>query len=470
MTKPTAILWLRRDLRITDNPALVFIAEHYRVIPIYIIDQHAPESEQLGEANAWWVYQNLLSLNKSMDNRLRIECGSPIEILKQVAEQYDAQCIAWNRCYSRYEIERDSEIKSQFQHIITKSFNGSLLWEPMTVLKKDGTPYKVFTPYYRKGCLNNKPPRPPMPSVQADYVELDVDDSRRFDVLLPRVSWYTQLDTQWVAGEVGAQTLLQQFTDNSLTFYKEGRDVPSIERTSKLSPYLQIGAISPHQVWASVTQGGPLDDVDENLDCYLSELGWREFSYYLNYHFPNLKQDNFNDTFDVFPWKNNQKEIVAWQKGQTGIPIVDAGMRELWQTGYMHNRVRMIVASFLIKNLLVDWRIGESWFWDTLLDADIASNAASWQWVAGCGADAAPYFRIFNPVLQGEKFDKDGKYVKKYCPELAKLPPKLIHKPWEAPSDILCACNVNLGHNYPKPIADLKSSRRVALDTYQSIK
>ena len=473
MTVPTSIMWFRQDLRVKDNPALNAACDMGKIVPVFIYDDTAPNGRDLGGASKWWLHHALASLDKCLQSHLQIFKGDPREILPALMKQYDAKAIFWNRCYEPWQINRDKEIK---RHIVEAGYeaystNGSLLWEPMKVLKKDGTPYRVFTPYYRKGCLNLAPPRyPKAPPARITYSDVNKEDDGLDALnLLPNIPWDSTITSMWKPGEEGAADNLSHFIQHAARSYKDGRDIPSLNGTSRLSPYLHFGEISPNQVWYAVKdQFG--DTEDKSIDTYLSELGWREFSYYLLYHFPTLPNKNFNEKFDKFPWRDDTKALKAWQTGQTGIPIVDAGMRELWQTGYMHNRVRMIVGSFLVKNLLLSWHEGERWFWDTLLDADLASNSASWQWVAGSGADAAPYFRIFNPILQGEKFDKKGVYVRKYCPELKDLPDKYIHKPWEAPSIIAKDANVALGKNYPKPIVDLKASRQRALDAFQQIK
>jgi deoxyribodipyrimidine photo-lyase len=293
------------------------------------------------------------------------------------------------------------------------------------------------------------------------------DDDLGIDALdlLPTIAWDKTIQTMWQPGEQGASDKLTQFLPDGVNQYKSKRDNPSLSATSQLSAHLHFGDISPNQIWYAGIHALNGNTENIGLDCYLSELGWREFSYYLLYHVPHIPVQNFSPKFEHFQWRDDPASLKAWQQGQTGIPMIDAGMRELWQTGTMHNRVRMLVGSFLVKNLLIDWRKGADWFWDCLLDADLASNSASWQWVAGTGADAAPYFRIFNPVTQGQKFDAKGEYVRKYCPELNALPDKYIHNPWEAPTDILKACKVKLGETYPHAIADLKTSRQRALDT-----
>lgn len=472
MQSETTIVWFRQDLRLKDNPALSFAAEHGNIIPLYIHDETCREANGIGGASKWWLHHSLLSLAENLQENLIITRGKPLQILQEVIRITGATRVVWNRCYEPYARERDSEIKHKLKEsgIGVISFNGSLLWEPMTVLKKDQTPYKVFTPYYRKGCLAAQQPRYPLTRPTLVFAEHshpvgDVSDLN----LLPQIQWDSEFYQHWSPGEMGASDKLQAFIKAAAIDYQAQRNIPSKPGTSRLSAHLHFGEISPNQAWYAVLDafGG---SEDNNIDTYLNELGWREFNYYLLYHWPNIDQCNFNSKFDAFPWRKDQESLHAWQKGETGIPIVDAGMRELWQTGYMHNRVRMVVASFLVKNLLIDWRAGAAWFSDCLVDADLASNSGGWQWAAGSGADAAPYFRVFNPILQGEKFDKHGDYVKQYCPELARLPDKYIHKPWEAPHNVLHNAGIVLGKDYPSPIVDLKSSRQRALDAYQQIK
>jgi deoxyribodipyrimidine photo-lyase len=464
----TTLVWFRQDLRLRDNPALTFAADHGSVIPLYISDTACPTHFKLGGASQWWLHQSLNSLNDSLDNQLHCLKGDASQLIVELVQQHKIKRVVWNRCYEPWQISRDTTIKQALVDagIEVYSFNSHLLWEPWQVLKKDQTPYKVFTPYYRRGCLSKPAPRIPVAApqnLQIEYIST-LDSGINSLSLMPKIDWYTQMQDLWSPGEQGAANKLSEFLPLGAKEYKNLRDVPDLSATSKLSPHLHFGEISPNQIWYAGVDAlqGKVDD--EGLDCYLSELGWREFSHYLLFHFPHIPQKNFSPKFEHFPWRDDNPSLKAWQKGQTGIPIIDAGMRELWQTGTMHNRVRMLVGSFLVKNLLIDWRHGERWFWDCLLDADLAANSASWQWVAGTGADAAPYFRIFNPVTQGIRFDTQGNYVKRYCPELSKMPDKFIHNPWDAPQNILDYAGVKLGENYPHPLVDLKVSRQRAMD------
>jgi deoxyribodipyrimidine photo-lyase len=462
MSKKITIFWFRQDLRIADNPGLYAAALQGKVLPIYILDDDTPGEFKLGGASRWWLNHSLNKLNQDLKNNLNVYTGQPKKILLNIIKENNIDAVYWNRCYEPWRIKQDTEIKLQLKNmaIDCESFNASLLWEPWQVLKSDGTPYKVYTPYYKNGCLQAIAPRQPLPKPKKlDLIK--INDSHIN--LLPKTNWYESLASTWAIGEKAAHKKLDYFLEHYLSGYKKNRDYPAKPNTSRMSPHLHFGEISPQQIWHTVNH------YEDDAQFFLRELAWREFSYYLLYHFPDLPRKNFQAKFDTFPWKNNKKYLRAWQQGQTGYPIIDAGMRELWQTGYMHNRVRMIVASFLVKNLQIHWHQGESWFWDCLVDADLASNSASWQWVAGSGADAAPYFRIFNPVIQGEKFDKEGEYTRRFVPELAGLPNKYLFKPWTAPASVLNAAGIILGKTYPHPIVDLKQTRENALLAWKNI-
>jgi deoxyribodipyrimidine photo-lyase len=464
------IHWFRQDLRINDNSALFDAASRGRIIPVYILDDVNSDEYAMGAASSWWLHQSLVSLNESLSGRLRVYRGNPADILLEIAKNNSVSNIYWNRCYEPWQIKRDKEIKKLLEshNILAKSYNSSLLWEPWEVLKEDGSSYKVFTPYYRKGCLNSKLPRKPI----LNQAQLCLDDCNSTDIndlkLLPKISWFDKFKKSWNVGEKAAHQRLDIFLNEGIFGYKKDRNFPYKLNVSRLSPYLHFGEISPHYIWYKL---GLINNsrYKNDIDHFCSELGWREFSYYLLYHFPNLPKQNLNSEFDAFPWSDDLSLLKCWQKGQTGIPIVDAGMRELWQTGYIHNRVRMTVASFLVKNLLLHWHHGERWFWDCLVDADLANNSASWQWVAGSGADAATYCRIFNPVLQGQKFDPTGEYTRKFVPELKNMPDKYLFNPWEAPADILQNAGISLGTDYPIPIVDLKQSHHRAMEAFESL-
>ena len=468
-------MWFRNDLRLSDNPALDYAAKNGEVMAIYIFDEKVDIDKKLGAASKWWLHHSLESLNKDLNGKLNIYQGDAAKIIKKLHDNYNFTGIYWNRRYEPLLKNQDTAIKKYFHelNVEVKSFNAALLFEPHEVLKDDKTPYKVFTHYYRKGCLqNSKTPRHPIH--QPKNLDLIRDNKFSTDIksleLIDKIPWHQTMEKTWKIGEKHAQDKLHNFIKNDINNYKIGRDFPSLKKVSQLSPHLHFGEISPHQIWHYTIMHYQDKANEKNLDSFLSEIGWREFSYYLLYHFSELAYKNFQPRFDNFPWHHNQKYFLAWQKGLTGYPIVDAGMRELWHTGYMHNRVRMIVGSFLVKNLLIDWRYGEKWFWDCLVDADLASNSASWQWVAGSGADAAPYFRVFNPVLQGEKFDPEGEYTKKYLPQLAKLPAQYLFNPSAAPKEILKAAQIELGKDYPFAIVDIDSSRNKALEAFKKLK
>ncbi len=464
-------MWFRQDLRLADNPALVDACDRGEIIPIYILDDENADSWKIGGASRWWLHHALEDLNRSLNQGLQLYKGEASAILSDLAHQTGAEAIVWNRCYEPWRIARDAKIKSALkdQGLDVQSFNGSLLWEPWQVLKKDSTPYKVFTPYYRRGCLSAIAPRQPIPIPGRINISKTSNHLLRLEdlSLLPKINWDEEMNARWDISEAAAHTRLDEFVMDDLQDYREGRNFPNKPNVSRLSPYLHFGQISPNIAWHRASEAGAFVTNEQSLDTFLSELGWREFSNYLLYHFPKLPTDNLQARFDLFPWaENTDADLKAWQRGNTGYPLVDAGMRELYNTGYMHNRVRMVVGSFLVKNLLVHWHHGERWFWDCLVDADLASNSASWQWIAGCGADAAPFFRIFNPITQSEKFDKQGAYIRRYVPELANLPDKYIHAPWLAPSEILMAAGVGIGIDYPAPIIDIKESRERALAAF----
>ena len=467
MTATVAIHWFRQDLRLADNSALAHAARHSAVLPIYILDDASAGAHALGGASRCWLHHSLAALDASLGGKLAIFSGDPQLILDQLRARHQVAAIYWNRCYQPWQIRRDTRLKQHLraQGIEVNTYNGSLLWEPWSIHKADQSPYKVFTPFYRKGCLSAPEPRAPLPKPEANYIT-DPQKQKLTELkLLPKLDWGARILASWRIGELGAQARFAEFIEQGLQHYKEGRNLPAQPYVSRLSPHLRFGEISPNQLWHSVRSLGN----DRHIDTFCSELGWREFSYSQLYHNPSLPQQNLQSKFDRFPWVDNPKHLRAWQRGQTGIPLVDAGMRELWQTGYMHNRVRMVVGSFLVKNLRLHWHHGERWFWDTLFDADLANNSASWQWIAGCGADAAPYFRIFNPITQGEKFDSDGAYLRTYLPELAALPTKHLFNPHAAPEPILKQANIHLGTDYPHPIIDLQQSRQQALDAFKSL-
>ena len=476
----TSIVWLRNDLRVRDNPALGAAASRGGpVIAVYILDEHTQGLRPLGGASRWWLHGSLEKLSADLDDLniplvlRRGQAGRELEDLVQVS---GAGALFWNRRYDAPGIACDTAIKSavKARGLDVQSCNGTLLTDPWTVQTGQGGPYKVFTPFWRalqaKADIFGLPAAAPQkcPPVSA---RPESDDIKGWTLRPTSPDWAGGLRDSWQPGEAGARTALDRFLDVSVDGYGDNRDRPDMAGTSLLSPHLRFGEISPRTVWHAVQHRiASVPEHEGDAMKFLSEIAWREFAYHLLFHFPTLPDENFNANFDAFPWREPNEDLTAWQKGLTGYPIVDAGMRELWHTGYMHNRVRMIVASFLTKHLRIHWRHGEYWFWDTLVDADTASNASNWQWVAGSGADAAPYFRIFNPILQGEKFDPEGAYVRRWVPELADMPAKHIHKPWQASSDVLDQAGITLGETYPRPIVDHAKARQAALDAYGSLK
>ena len=468
------IMWFRQDLRLNDNPAIIEANNSgLKILPVYILDDINSSNWKIGSASRWWLNESLKKLNDSLNHNLCFMSGDSIKCLNNLISTYNVKSVYFNKCYEPWRIQSDEKIINFLSNkdINTFQLNGSLLFEPESTVKEDGTPYKVFTPFYRKGCLQNSPePRIPLEKPKnikfLKHVELQLEELE----LLPKKNWYKDFKDDWSPGENGAREKLNQFLQLGIHNYKDGRNFPSKKNVSRLSPHLHHGEISPNTVWYEVKEKAETMDSYRDGDHYLSELGWREFSYNLLYFFPYLPKENLQKKFDNFPWEENNESLIKWQKGETGYPIVDAGMRELWKTGYLHNRVRMIVGSFLVKNLLLHWHHGQEWFWETLVDADLANNSASWQWVSGSGADAAPYFRIFNPVTQGEKFDPNGEYIKHYVPELKNLNGKFLYAPWEAPESVLEAAGIELGKNYPKPIVDLKLSREKALAAFEELK
>ncbi|MBS0271248.1 MAG: deoxyribodipyrimidine photo-lyase [Proteobacteria bacterium] len=459
-----AILWLRQDLRLEDNPALQ-AASSNPLIALYIWDEKDPRSP--GGASRWWLHKSLYVLKQSYEERgvqFIFRRGNPLDVLKKLVDETKACSIYWNRCYEPYAIKRDQEIKSYFKekNLLCQSFKGVLLIEPWEVHTKSKEPYRVFTPFW-KSLQSSSFSRPlPTPRLQGWKTQVASESLEEWG-LLP-ILWGKGLEQIWQPGEKQAHVKLKQFLKDKVEDYACKRDYPSENITSLLSPHLHWGEITPLQIWNCVSYAH-----GEKAIPFLRQLGWREFSYHLLFHFPELPSKPMRSSFVHIPWEVDLEALKAWQKGQTGYPLVDAGMRELWQTGGMHNRVRMIVASFLVKDLLLPWQLGEEWFWDTLVDADLANNAVNWQWVAGCGADAAPYYRIFNPVLQSQRFDPQGAYIKQWIPELKDLNPPHIHCPWQAPSEILHKAKVKLGVTYPFPIVDHALARKRALAAFRIV-
>ena len=476
MTLAPTILWFRKDLRLEDNSALkAAIVAGAPVIPLFIWSPDESGGWAPGAASKWWLHQALKSLSESfkeVSGEFVLREGDSLGQLRDIIEKTGAKRVYWNRRYESPHRELDASIKRQLREdgIEVESFNSSLLNEPHTAATGGGNPYKVYTPYWKK-----VKDRPIEPIADPDFDSLKFPEAYPQTValdslgLLPEEQWHHKFFQHWEVSEAAAQERLEKFLNQPVEGYNQARDIPSEDGTSSLSPYLHWGLIGPRQIMHSLKAKHDLGK--EGPGVYAKEIYWREFAYNVLYHFPQTPDAPLREKYADFPWEPDANALKRWQRGQTGYPIVDAGMRQLYATGWMHNRVRMVVSSLLVKHLLQDWREGASWFWNTLVDADLASNTLGWQWSAGCGADAAPYFRVFNPITQGKKFDTEGEYVRKWVPEIAKLPNKFIHEPWEAPVGILEYAGVKLGKDYPKPIIDHKEGRAralAALDQFKS--
>jgi deoxyribodipyrimidine photo-lyase len=474
-----SLVWLRDDLRLDDNPALIAAASDGPVLALYVLDDSGKSGRPLGGAARWWLHHSLLALRQSFADHgvtLILRAGDPETIVPDIATKIGAQSVHWNRRYYGWSRPLDSAIKQSLldQAIKVESHKGSVLTEPWEIKTGSGGYFKVFTPFFRAaqpacdafaGFANG------VPAMVGAQTELTSNALEDWQLLPTKPDWAQGLADMWSPGGKGAAANLATFLDRGIKGYRDNRNVPSIVGTSRLSPHIRFGEISIRRVWnAARAKMASTPEIANDGQTFLSELGWREFSTQLVYHYEDFPEQSWKPEFRRFPWKPDLVALAAWQKGMTGYPIVDAGMRELYATGWMHNRVRMIVASLLVKHLLQDWRAGEAWFWDTLVDADIANNAAGWQWVAGSGADASPYFRIFNPMTQGENFDPKGEYVRKWVPEIARLPDSLIHRPFDAPQEILKASNIMLGQTYPRPIIDHATGRARALNALAGLK
>jgi deoxyribodipyrimidine photo-lyase len=467
---PISIVWFRRDLRLADNPALRSALQRgEQIIPLYI---HSPAEEgewREGGAARWWLHQSLRELNTdltALGAPLQFAHGNAADILLALCSASGADAVYWNRRYEPHITQRDRVLKERLRNagLLAESRNGALLIEPWEIANQSSKPFQVFTPYWRQ-VLKQIDPSAPLPApLRLDSVApaagpgaspsgtklwpgcCTLDDLD----LMPRIPWYSTMAQQWPAGEAGAREQLELFADARLPGYRDARDLPAVSGTSRLSPYLQLGAISPRQIWRAVgaaERRRGAAPTEWRTNKYLAELIWREFAHHLLFHFPHIPERPLRAEYEGFNWRDDATALRAWQRGMTGVPLVDAGMRELWATGWMHNRVRMIVASFLVKNLRLRWQLGARWFWDTLIDADLANNTQGWQWAAGCGADAAPYFRIFNPLTQAQKFDPNGDYIRRWVPELTRP-----------------------GGQYPQPIVDLKQSREAALAAFKQFR
>jgi deoxyribodipyrimidine photo-lyase len=473
-----SIVWFRRDLRLADNPALWEAAERGEVVPVFIWSPEEEEPWQPGGASRWWLHHALFSLQERFRERgirLIIRTGPTLQALRSLIAETGATAVFWNRLYEPTTIPRDRAVKEALRAdgILAKSFSSYLLFEPNQLQTKSGTPFKVFSPFWNQ-LLGLDPPSRPLleptlaPSTGPAHSSLPLEELR----LLPKIPWDAGFRAAWKPGEMGAQERLRQFVGgDGVGDYMAERNRPDHDGTSMLSPALHHGELSPRQVWYHTRdrEGEMTKAARESAMGFLREVGWREFSAHLLFHFPHTDRQPLRPEFAQFPWQDDETTLRAWQKGRTGYPLVDAGMRQLWATGWMHNRVRMVVGSFLVKHLLQPWQAGASWFWDTLVDADLASNTMGWQWAGGSGADAAPYFRIFNPMSQAEKFDPNGDYVCHWVPELRNLRGPAIYAPWESIGTCRAA-GIELGKIYPLPIIDHKRGRERALEAYGTIK
>jgi deoxyribodipyrimidine photo-lyase len=476
------IVWFRQDLRLADNPALTAAIERgIPILPAFIWSPAEEGDWPPGAASKWWLHHSLVALDRSLHqagSRLIVRQGGALETLRRLIRESGAKSVFWNRRYEPHAIKHDSLTKSALRSegIDVESFNAALLHEPWAIHNKARKPFQVFTPFWRT-CLEKGDPSAPLPAPGAlnPLPVWPASQSVEALELLPGTDWAGGIREAWDPGERGAAGSLNRFVAGAFEDYATGRDRPDQPGTSRLSPHLHFGEISPRQIWDRVRQAaaGRAETPHPppwRESRFLAEIGWREFAHHLLFHFPQTTREPLRPEFGWFPWREDPSFLRAWQRGRTGYPLVDAGMRELWTTGWMHNRVRMIAGSFLVKDLLIDWRAGARWFWDTLVDADLASNTLGWQWVSGCGADAAPYFRVFNPVSQGRKFDPAGDYIRRWVPELARLPDDWIHCPFEAPAGALAAAGVTLGGNYPEPVVNHSIARNVALEAYAGLR
>lgn len=462
-----AIVWFRQDLRLVDQPALLYASQAAeQVYPVFILDP----AEKLGAAQQVWLYHSLQSLAENLaelGSSLILRRGPAEQILAELIKTVQADSLCFNRRYDPIGYQIDQQVIASLDKTDCepRSFNGSLLFEPWEIeTKSKQAPYRVFTPFWKR-CQEQERvfEISPAPELLPAITQPPPSDRLADWKLLPAIPWHQGILQDWQIGEAAAQQCLSDFIAGPLGDYETGRNRPALSGTSRLSAHLHWGEISAKQIYLDLQAAPPSD----SRTSFIAEIGWREFAHHVLYHFPETLTQALNPRFTQFDWRSDTQQLKAWQHGLTGYPIVDAGMRQLWQTGWMHNRVRMIVASFLCKDLLIDWQTGAEWFWDTLVDADLANNTLNWQWVAGCGADAAPFFRIFNPVTQGEKFDQQGEYVRTWLPELAKLPAKWVHKPWLAPAEVLKAADLKLGQDYPEPIVDHAEARERALAVFK---
>lgn len=477
--QPPILLWFRRDLRLSDHQGLTSALDSdCPIIPLYIYSDE--EKRTTGSASKWWLHYSLKNLEASirgLGGEFIKRQGDPSGVIKSICQETGASCIHASTCFDPFWQGLDKNITRVLgsHGIEFKRFPGQLMWNPRDIRNKSGKPFQVFTPFW-KHLTQLSPPAKPLPSPRTwpkqQRAMPKSDPLEAFD-LLPSTQWDSGFHSEWMPGENGAKAQIDRFGSIGLKDYPSQRDFPGVEGTSKLSPHLHFGEITPSQIYHHLINHQPHHGASSNTvmqSTYMKEMGWREFAHHLLHHFPHMTQRPLRQEFDAFPWRHDEAMLRAWQKGQTGYPIVDAGMRELWTTGWMHNRVRMIAGSFLVKHLLLDWKQGAEWFWDTLVDADSANNTMGWQWIAGCGADAAPYFRIFNPITQSLKFDANGTYIRKWIPEISALSDKDIHTPWTVDPMVLQMAGIKLGKTYPTPIVNHTIAREVALDAYQQMR
>ncbi|MGI4851278.1 MAG: cryptochrome/photolyase family protein [Janthinobacterium lividum] len=462
-----AVVWFRHDLRLTDHPALdAAIKTDQPILPLYIYDQTC--SRPIGGAAQWWLHHSLIDLQNNLKKckaDLILRQGNALDVFKEIHKEIKISHIFWHHRYDQEGRQQDQDIEKYFteQKVEGQSFNGSLMFDSKKFQTKEGNAFKVFSPFW-KFCVKQDNVAKPLPCP----ISLKFDSSLKvvsepldsFKLLPTQLTWTQGIEDIWTPGEQGAQVLFTEFLDEKLSRYKSERDQPAALAISDLSPHIHWGEISPRQLWHRVRERSVIDHCEKSGECFLKELGWRDFSYYTLLHYPKIATQPLKKEFEDFPWTDDKSLFQAWTKGQTGYPLVDAGMRQLWQTGYMHNRLRLVVASFLIKDLFISWQEGEKWFWDTLVDADLANNPFNWQWVAGCGTDASPYFRVFNPILQSKKFDAQGKYIREWVPELCDVPDEFIHEPWLMENKV---------KNYPSPIVDHYKSRDKALHIFETM-
>lgn len=479
MSSTTAVVWFRRDLRLADNPALSAATRSAdRVVALYVHSHDDAGEWRPGAASDWWLHHSLVQLAQSLRDRglaLTIRRGPALEALLALVHETDASHVFWNRLHEPAYVARDTKLKAELrgQGVNCESFNGALLHEPWEIRTASGGPYRVFTPFWRAAQAQLDVQPAPLPAPR--NIRGPATAPRSVPVeelgLLPKVRWDSAFAQHWTPGEDGAHARLEDFCSDWIAGYDDGRNRPDQPASSRLSPHLHFGEVSPRQCLVAARNAVmERPAAGKSADSFVREIGWREFAHHLLHHYPHTVTQPLDERFSRFPWEDNAAWLEAWQHGRTGYPIVDAGMRELWTTGWMHNRVRMIVASLLTKNLRQPWLTGARWFWDTLVDADLAANTLGWQWTAGCGADAAPFFRIFNPVLQAERYDPQRVYLRRWLPELASMPDEWIHRPWQASAKVLTDAGVELGRTYPRPIVDFPESRTTALAAYAHIK